>query len=112
MLEILLSLSAEAILLFDMDGTILGANPAAEETFGFSRADLIGKPLSLLLPERYHAGHAALFRRFANEKTRLRRMGEFRPVFARRKNGSELPVALLLDGELRKNRCWWPSCTT
>ncbi|MBI5294992.1 MAG: PAS domain S-box protein [Chloroflexi bacterium] len=94
MLEILLSLSPEAILLFDMDGTILGANSAAEETFGFSRAELIGKPLSLLLPERYHAGHTALFQRFANEKTRLRRMGDVRPVFARRKNGAELPVEI------------------
>ena len=103
MLEILLSLSAEAILLFDMDGTILGANPAAEETFGFSRAELIGKPLSLLLPERYHAGHTALFHRFASEKTRLRRMGEFRSVFARRKNGSELPVEIAVGyGQLEK----------
>jgi PAS domain S-box-containing protein len=103
MLDILLSLSAEAILLFDTDETIVNANPAAQETFGYSRAEMIGQPLSLLLPERHHAQHGPLFRQFADEKAGMRRMGEFRSVFARHKNGSELPVEIAISyGQLEE----------
>ncbi|MFZ5878779.1 MAG: PAS domain S-box protein [Chloroflexota bacterium] len=96
MLDILLSLTTDAVLLIDTDGNILRANLVFEETFGFPRSEVVGQPFSMLLPERYHASHAVFFEQFKREKTRLRRMGEFRSVSALHRNGSELPVEIAI----------------
>ncbi len=96
MLDILLSLTSEAVLLFDKDGTITHVNPTTEKTFGYSRDELLGQPLSILLPERFHMSHAALFNMFAEKQSSVRRMGESRTLTARQKNGNEIPIEVTI----------------
>lgn len=42
----------DAILTMDEGGRILFANPAADRMFGYAEGELLGKPLTLLMPER------------------------------------------------------------
>jgi PAS domain S-box-containing protein len=48
----ILDLVPEGVLILDGEGKIISANPQAERVFGYRAADLIGQPLSLLLPHR------------------------------------------------------------
>ncbi len=52
------------ILLVSDAGNILQANPTIETFFGYSRAHLTGKPLSMLLPERFHEAQRYYLERF------------------------------------------------
>ena len=47
----------DAIITIDEASTILTVNPAAEAIFGYSSAELVGRPLYVLMPERLQAGH-------------------------------------------------------
>ena len=44
----------------DAAGRIALLNARAEKMFGYSRAELIGKPVEVLIPERFRGGHAGL----------------------------------------------------
>jgi protein-histidine pros-kinase len=48
----------DGIVLVDRAGLIVFSNPQAERLFGYPRGDLQGKPVELLLPERYRQSHA------------------------------------------------------
>jgi PAS domain S-box-containing protein len=54
----------DAILTMDEGGRILFANPAAERMFGYSRGELLGKPLALLMPERMRRPHEIGLKRY------------------------------------------------
>lgn len=92
MLELLLSMAPQAILVFDEAGKVLLANPAAIDMFGYSEAEFKKKRLSSLLPKQSVKKHAQLIKSFIAGADSLRKMGEYREVAARRKNGEEFPV--------------------
>lgn len=74
-------------------GRILSMNTAAESMFGYSRAELVGRPIETLVPTSYseaHQRHVAGF--FASDGV-FRPMDASRCVRARRKDGSEFPVS-------------------
>lgn len=60
----------DAIVTMDEGGRILFANPAAERMFGFSGAELMGRPLSMLMPERFRHQHEMGFRSYLDTGTR------------------------------------------
>lgn len=62
----------DAIITMDEAGGILFANPAAERMFGYSAAELLGKPLSMLMPERFRQQHTVGLARYL--KTAERRL--------------------------------------
>jgi PAS domain S-box-containing protein len=103
-LEPFLEISPDALVIVDQTGTISLVNRLAENFFGYTRSELLGRPLKILLPQRFHASHAAhLAHYFAAPRTRP--MGIGLNLVGRRKDGSEFPVEislnpLLLDGEL------------
>lgn len=47
----------DAILMIDEDGLICACNDKAEQLFGHARADMVGNPVEMLLPQRMHARH-------------------------------------------------------
>lgn len=82
---------AEAILVIGDDGRIVRTNSRVTEIFGYTRDELIGKRVEILIPERYRGGHVD-FRAQFNKAPRTRMMGSNRELFGMRKDASEFPV--------------------
>ena len=86
---------SDAIVLATPDGIITHWNPAAETMFGWKASEALGRPLSIFIPERFHAAHdAGMARVSAGGATKL--FGKPVEIFARRRSGEELPVELSL----------------
>ena len=85
-----------AMVMVDASGRIVLVNAETERVFGYQRSELIGRPVEQLVPEKFSGNHAA-FRGgfFANPAPRP--MGSGRDLFARRADGSELPVEIGLN---------------
>lgn len=86
----------EGIIVVDKAGTILVANPIAEQMFGYKRDEFPGMQLEQLLPERYRGRHLS-FRENFNNRPVPRRMGMGRDLSALKKDGSEFPVEISLS---------------
>jgi PAS domain S-box-containing protein len=85
----------DAIVSADAQGHIIYFNPAAERIFGYTPAEVMGKPLTVLMPEQYHRAHEAGFRRYLSTGD-ARVVGRTVELAGRRKNGSEFPLDLSL----------------
>jgi PAS domain S-box-containing protein len=84
------------VLAVDASGRIVLLNAQAERMFGYNRAELIGKPVEVLVPQRFRGRHADLRKRDA-VNSRIRPMGTDRSFFGVRKDGSEFPVEVGLN---------------
>lgn len=92
----LLDSTPDAIVMVNIFGRIVLANGQAEQAFGWSRDELLGKAVESLLPERYrslHVGHRSDF--FTSPRTRS--MGAGLELYGVRKNGDEFPVEISLS---------------
>ncbi|MEZ5831491.1 MAG: PAS domain S-box protein [Dongiaceae bacterium] len=92
----LLESAPDAILITDDRGRITLVNAQTELLFGYRRDELIGKPIEILVPERYrgaHVGHRSAY--LGNARTRP--MGAGLELYGLRKDGSEFPVAIGLS---------------
>jgi PAS domain S-box-containing protein len=88
--------SPNGMLMVDEDGTILLVNQQVEQLFGYERAELIGQPVEMLVPQRmrsHHAGDREKF--FAHSESRA--MGKGRDLYGVRKNGQEFPLEIGLN---------------
>jgi PAS domain S-box-containing protein len=88
----IVEIAADAIISMDESGRIVLFNRGAEEIFGYDRDQVLGEPLSLLLPERFRPYHQAHVQEFATSEVAARRMGERREIAGRRKDGREFPA--------------------
>lgn len=91
-LEGIISTASDAIISIDEDQRITIFNRAAEEIFGWSKAEALGQPLGALLPERVRERHRMEIERFLAEPTAARRMGDRRVISGLRKDGGEFPA--------------------
>lgn len=85
--------SPAAILMIDGEGGVRYANRETERMFGYLRAELIGRPVELLVPARVRRRHAELRRIFCADPCR-RAVGRDRALKGRRRDGSEFPVEI------------------
>jgi len=86
----------DAVLVSDKDGRIVRVNSRAKAMFGYSREELLGQLVDLLVPERLrgsHIGHRAHY--YSQPHTRP--MGISRDLSACHKDGSEIPVDISLS---------------
>ncbi|HVU00309.1 MAG TPA: PAS domain S-box protein [Polyangiaceae bacterium] len=98
----LLDTAPDAIVVVTEGGSIELVNTRAESLFGYARAELLGRPMDLLVPERFrdvHRGHVAAF--FTGPTARPMRDGL--ELFGRRKDGTEVPIEVSLS-PLRTDR--------
>jgi PAS domain S-box-containing protein len=75
----------------DMQRVIL-FNATAEKMFGYSSAEVIGQPISRLIPERFRASHEGHIRRFSVTGETTRAMGALGAISGLRRNGEEFPI--------------------
>jgi PAS domain S-box-containing protein len=92
----ILESAADAIIISDERGRILITNGQAEQLFGYTRRELIGQPVELLVPEGLRDQHVAERRDYYGHLT-PRPMGAELELFARRKDGTLLPVDISLS---------------
>lgn len=85
--------SPYAIIMADATGNIVFANRQSEALFGYPLKELIGQPIDLLVPDRVRGRHAEYRNDFAARPS-TRPMGSGRDLYARRKDGSEVPVEI------------------
>jgi PAS domain S-box-containing protein len=88
--------SPSALIVVRSDGAISLVNVQAEKIFGYSRNELLGQPIEVLIPENFRAEHQG-YRRDYLAAPEARAMGAGRELFGRRKDGSELPVEIGLN---------------
>jgi two-component system, LuxR family, sensor kinase FixL len=88
--------SPSGILLVDSQGHIVLVNARAEKMFGYEREEILGKPIELLVPERFSSDHPA-YRAGFYAKPAARAMGAGRDLFARQKDGTEFPVEIRIS---------------
>jgi formate hydrogenlyase transcriptional activator len=94
-IERLYDFSPDAILVTDKNGVMRSANPRAEELFGYTTQELIGKPIEILVPARFRGGHPR-HRENYSAHPRTRQMGAALNLFGLRKDGTEFPVDIML----------------
>ncbi|MBF0269374.1 MAG: EAL domain-containing protein [Alphaproteobacteria bacterium] len=82
----------DALIAFDEEGRIVSWNEGAEAVYGFRQDEILGSPLSRLIPERYHAINAAWVKRMAKDRGRHNFTGKPIEAHGLRKNGEEFPV--------------------
>ncbi|HLH62705.1 MAG TPA: PAS domain S-box protein [Ktedonobacteraceae bacterium] len=86
----------DALLMVDEQGRIALVNHQAEQLFGYSRQELLGRDLEYLLPERFRALHLQHRYTYLQGPT-VRPMGLGLELYGRRKDGSEFPVDISLS---------------
>jgi PAS domain S-box-containing protein len=91
-----LEAAAEGILVTDSVGDIVLVNRGIEKQFGYTRDELIGAPVEILLPESLRNAHVH-HRQTYREHPEVRSMGGGRELVGRRKDGSEFPVDVSLS---------------
>jgi PAS domain S-box-containing protein len=92
----LVETAPDAIVIADGLGRIAIVNAQAEQMFGYTREELLGRPVEMLLPERVrdaHVHHRAAY----HSAPRTRPMGGGLDLLGRRKDGSEIPVEISLS---------------
>jgi len=88
--------SPSAIVLVDRDGRIAQVNAQTERLFRYVREELIGKPVEILVPERFRMAHPAMRSGFQANPS-VRAMGAGRDLYGLRKDGTEFPVEIGLN---------------
>jgi PAS domain S-box-containing protein len=92
----LLELAPDATVVVDAEGGIVFANAQVERTFGYTPQEIAGRPVEILLPQRFRAAHREHRARFALHP-KPRAMGEGLTLFGRHKAGHEFPVEISLS---------------
>ena len=85
--------AAEAIVVIDQNGIIDRFNAAAERTFGYDAAEIIGKNVSVLMPDPYREQHGSYISNYLRTG-RAHVIGIGRETEGRRKDGRIFPIEL------------------
>lgn len=94
--ELAVEASPSGLLMIDGTGAIVLVNTELERQFGYSRTELIGQSVDMLLPERFARQHEAYRTAFCKAPS-ARAMGIGRDLFGRRKDDTEFPVEIGLN---------------
>ncbi len=86
------------IVVMDAEGVVIAANPAVHETLGWAPDDLVGQPVSVLMPEPFASQHMDYLRHFLDTGEASTEgglvVGRERPAFALHRAGHQIPIGL------------------
>ena len=92
----LLESGPDAMIITNKEGTIELVNAQTEKMFGYARGELLGNPVEILIPARFHDVHPGHRQAFMSDP-RARSMGAEMELLGLRKDGSEFPVEISLS---------------
>jgi PAS domain S-box-containing protein len=92
----LFEFSPDAIIVTDREGRIAEVNGQVEKFFGYDRAELMGRTIEMLVPERFQNAHVGR-RKSYHSHAQTRPMGVGLELSGRRKDGTEFPVDIMLS---------------
>jgi PAS domain S-box-containing protein len=93
--SLVIDTASDGIISAGASGRIIQFNKAAERLFGYSASEMIGKPLTILMPDRFHAPHLASFNRFLTTQE-PHAIGKTVELTGKTKGGAEFPLELSL----------------
>jgi PAS domain S-box-containing protein len=85
-----------AIIVTNSSGLIELVNKQAEELFHYTREEMLGRQVEMLIPERFRHNHPSLRDQFMSEPS-TRSMGAGRDLYAHTKDGREIPIEIGLN---------------
>lgn len=92
----LIDAAPDAMVIVNRQGVIEFVNIPAERLFGYTRDELVGQVIELLVPERFRAAHVVDRNNYV-AAPKNRPMGSNLELFGRRKDGSEFPIEISLS---------------
>ncbi|MEK7766298.1 MAG: PAS domain S-box protein, partial [bacterium] len=102
--KVVIDASPSAMVLVNAQGKIVLVNAQTERVFGYPGAELLGRQVEVLLPDRFRNTHEGIRTEYQSHP-RARAMGAGRELCGRRKDGTEIPIEiglnpLSIEGEL------------
>ncbi|AAV48366.1 putative 22-domain light- and oxygen-sensing histidine kinase [Haloarcula marismortui ATCC 43049] len=85
--------ASDVIITIDTDSVVQNVNPAVSAVFGYEPEELIGQPMTALIPERLRAGHAAGISRYLSTGERALDW-EYIEIPGCRADGTEVPLGV------------------
>jgi len=85
--------SPSGLLMTDAQGNVVLMNREVERLFGYSREELLGRPVETVIPGRFRAGHTGYRGGFMADP-KVRAMGAGRDLYGLRKDGEEVPIEI------------------
>lgn len=95
-LRTVIEVSPNGILMADEGGRITLVNSQTEKLFGYTRSELIGQPIEILVPMPLRGAHPSHRKGYLVDP-KPRAMGTGRDLFGRRKDGTEVPIEIGLS---------------
>ncbi len=92
----ILDTAPDAMVIVDRHGKIAFVNLQTEKLFGYARADLLGKSLELLIPQRFRSAHGGHIARYFSQPN-TRSMGSGLELFGLRIDGTEMAIEVSLS---------------
>jgi two-component system, cell cycle sensor histidine kinase and response regulator CckA len=86
----------DAVAAVNQQGVMIQVNSQIEALFGYTRDELIGQKIEILVPDRQRPQHH-LHREHFHQQPKIRRMGSGLDLYGKRRDGSEFPVEISLS---------------
>ena len=94
--DVIVNSSPNAIITIDARCVIQSFNPTAEKMFGYSASEIVGKNISLLMPEPYRSAHDKFVRRYQNTGCARIINKAGRELIGLQKSGISFPIELMV----------------